>query len=88
MRRFLPVRRRRPQARAGAALARARELATQLAASPARTVSVSKAIVRNGIDASLESVLDAEFGHIAYDKADEEVSQRRQDFVARLGRGR
>jgi hypothetical protein len=33
-------------------------------------------------------VLDAEFGHIAYDKADEEVSQRRQDFVAQLGRGR
>jgi 2-(1,2-epoxy-1,2-dihydrophenyl)acetyl-CoA isomerase len=70
----------------GAALTRARELATRLAASPARTVSVSKAIVRNGIDASLESVLDAEFGHIAYNKADQEVSQRREDFVARLGR--
>ncbi|HWG16122.1 MAG TPA: enoyl-CoA hydratase/isomerase family protein [Streptosporangiaceae bacterium] len=72
----------------GAALSRARELAARLAASPARTVSVSKAIVRNGIGASLESVLDAEFGHIAYNKADEEVSQRREDFVARLGRGR
>jgi 2-(1,2-epoxy-1,2-dihydrophenyl)acetyl-CoA isomerase len=70
----------------GAALTRARELATRLAASPARTVSVSKAILRNGIDASLESVLDAEFGHIAYNKADEEVSQRREDFVAHLGR--
>jgi 2-(1,2-epoxy-1,2-dihydrophenyl)acetyl-CoA isomerase len=70
----------------GAALTRARELAARLAASPGRTVAVSKAIVRNGIDASLESVLDAEFGHIAYNKADGEVSQRREDFVAHLGR--
>jgi enoyl-CoA hydratase/carnithine racemase len=72
----------------GAALARARELATQLAASPARTVAVSKVILRNGTGTSLESVLDAEFGHLAYNKAAEEVSERREDFVARLGRGR
>ncbi|MDQ2810849.1 MAG: enoyl-CoA hydratase/isomerase family protein [Actinomycetota bacterium] len=70
----------------GGALARARELVSRLAASPARTVTVSKAIVRNGAGASLESVLEAEFGHLAYNKADKEVSQRRDDFVARLGR--
>ena len=70
----------------GAALTRARELATRLAASPARTVSVSKAIVRNGIGASLESVLDAEHVHVAHNAADDEVRQSRSSFVAHLGR--
>lgn len=72
----------------GAALARARELALRLAASPARTVAVAKAMVRNSYGASLETVLDGEFGYLAYNKADDEVSKRRQEFVDRLGQAR
>jgi 2-(1,2-epoxy-1,2-dihydrophenyl)acetyl-CoA isomerase len=71
----------------GAALDRARELAVHLSASPARTVAVAKTVLRNSHGASLEAALDAEPGHIAYNKADEEVDRRRAGFVAGLGRG-
>lgn len=69
----------------GGALALAQELAARLSAEPARTVTVAKTVLRNSQGATLEAVLDAEYGHIAYNQADEEVSSQRTGFVAQLG---
>lgn len=70
----------------GLALQLALDLGARLAAEPARSVTVSKGVLRNSRGASLEEVLDAEFAHVGYNQADEEVAARRTGFVASLGR--
>jgi 2-(1,2-epoxy-1,2-dihydrophenyl)acetyl-CoA isomerase len=70
----------------GQALARARELAARLASAPARSVAAAKTVLRNSPAASLEAVLAAEFAHVGYNQADEEVAERRASFVGALGR--
>lgn len=70
---------------AGAALSRARDLAAQLSASPARTVAAGKTVMRISCSANLDSVLDAEHDLIASNRLDEEAISSRSRFVATLG---
>jgi 2-(1,2-epoxy-1,2-dihydrophenyl)acetyl-CoA isomerase len=68
------------------ALPGARALATRLAACPACSIAVSKIVLRNVHDASLETALDAEHVHVPHNAADAEVRETRSAFMAGLGR--
>jgi 2-(1,2-epoxy-1,2-dihydrophenyl)acetyl-CoA isomerase len=68
-----------------AALPRARELAATVAGHPMRSVSVAKTTLRHVLGTSLEAALDSEHAQVAYNAADEEVSQIRGAFVTNLG---
>jgi enoyl-CoA hydratase/carnithine racemase len=68
-----------------AALQCARELASRLATSPARSLALAKAALGHAHEASLEGALDAEHAHVAYNAAGEEVRETRSGFMAGLG---
>jgi 2-(1,2-epoxy-1,2-dihydrophenyl)acetyl-CoA isomerase len=70
----------------GAALSLAHKLAAQLSTAPARTVAISKSIMRcSSYHSSLESVLEAEYDRISSNAQDQEAIDSRSRFVGALG---